>query len=882
MISKKLAHYEVVEKIGAGGMGEVYRAHDTKLARDVALKLLPAEVASDTERLARFDREAKLLASLNHPHIASIYGIEQSNSQRFLVLELVEGEDLSERIARGAVPLEETLSICRQIAEALEAAHEQGVIHRDLKPANVKLTADGNVKVLDFGLAKALEVEEASPNLSHSPTLTTGATVQGMILGTAGYMSPEQARGKTADKRSDIWAFGCVLYEMLTGRQTFAGDTVSDTLASVLARDPDLDVLPSNLPGPIARLLRRCLEKDDKRRLRDIGEARITIEGVLSGEIKDTVAEPTMAAAPARTRPWVWAITGLVAVCAVAGWFMFFRAASQSPPVYRVLVPPPQQGNFEFAPGHPGPPRISPDGTRIVYAARQTGLLQLWVQSLDEPEPRPLSGTDNAGYPFWSPDGRTIGFFANGKLKRVDAVGGPPLTVSDAVNGKGGSWNEAGDIIFAPAHNTGIHRVKATGGESVAITKLDVAGGENSHRHPRFLPDGEHYLYFVRTTGGDNPTMVWVASLDGSENHRLVPAESFAAYSSDHLFYLREQVLLGQTFDAGTRELTGDPFPVVEGVYYIQGAAAGVFDVADNGVMVYHLGGQSQDEIVWLDRSGNILERIGDLGTYSGFSLSPDNKYIACEVYDARSNSDDLWVIDVETGVRTRFTYDPENDWSPVWSPDSRRIMFDSRSGGQHDLYEKSIVGSEPERLILETDQDKYVADWSGDGKHIAYVVQDSTGAGDIWILSLSGDREPFKFNATPAGEQTPKFSPDSKWLAYRSDETGTFHIYVSPFPGGGRKWQVSSEGGFYARWRSDGKEIYYASTLGQIIAVDVDQRNSTFIIGAEEALFASASGDIDPSPDGQRFVTVRSVDDQTADPMALVINWFDAFSDQR
>jgi serine/threonine protein kinase len=887
MMPKKLAHYEIIEKIGAGGMGEVYRARDTKLARDVALKILPEDFASDSERLARFDREAKLLASLNHSHIGAIYGLEQDNAQRFLVLEMIEGEDLAQRISRGAIPVDETLLLCRQIAEALEVAHEQGVVHRDLKPANVKVSPDGEVKVLDFGLAKALDTEPGATDISKSPTLMTGATMQGVILGTAGYMSPEQARGRSADKRSDIWAFGCVLFEMLTGKQAFAGETVSDTLASVLAREADWKALPDKTPPAIERLLRRCLEKQAKQRLRDIGEARITIDAVLGGEadaVEPVAASPTVAKEPAKRSLTPVLLAGTMAIIAAVGWVSFFRANSRESRVIRASVAPPADSNFELASGHPGPVRISPDGTQLVFAARQGGRLQLWIRPLDEVEARPLSGTEGAGYPFWSPDSRSIGFFSNGKLKRVDASGGPPLTICDASNGKGGTWNEDNVIVFAPAHNTPIHRVKATGGESTPMTKIDVAAGQNSHRHPRFLPDGDHFLYYARSSGssGSNPSGVWVRSLDGGDEKLLFHSDTWAAYAANHLFYLRESALMVQKFDVGALEMVGDARPIVENIYFITGAAAAVFDVSDDGVMVYHVGGESQDEIVWVDRSGETLGAVGQTDSYGDFSLSPDDRTVAIEVYDAGNNSDDLWLIDTQTGIRTRFTYDPANDWDSRWSRDSRKIMFDSGARGHHDIYEKAVTGSDTEKLLLESGSDKYVQDWSLDGRYAAYTENDSTGQADIWILPLLEDGQPFKYNATPAEEAAPKFSPDGQWMAYRSDESGAFHIYVSPFPGPGRKWQISRDSGYFVRWRRDGKELFYVSETS-LKVVKVSQQDGTFIIGAEETLFdANFGNQFQVAADGQRFVVVRNVDDQTANALTLVVNWVDALKGER
>jgi hypothetical protein len=557
MIDKKLSSYEVVEKIGAGGMGEVYRARDTKLGRDVALKILPEAFARDAERLGRFEREARLLASLNHPNIASIYGLENADSTHFLVLELVDGEDLSKRIARGAVPVDEALGIARRIAEALEAAHEQGVVHRDLKPGNVVTDADGAVKVLDFGLAKALDADASDvTDLSHSPTMVTGSTVQGVILGTAAYMSPEQARGKRVDKRADIFAFGCVLFELLTGKRCFTGETVSDTLASILAREPEWEDLPKQTPPALERLLRRCLMKDSKQRLRDIGEARIAIDKIAAGNTGADAVEAAPPQAAGKKRSLLpWTLAAALALVVVFTGASYVRRPADQAPVVRAFIPPADDSPFELSSLHPGPAAVSPDGTKIAFSARdKNGATVLWIRHLDQIEARPFPGSEGAGYPFWSPNGKSIGFFANAKLKRVDSGGGPPLTLCDAPVGKGGSWNEEDVILFAPSFNGPIHRVAAAGGESQPVTEVDADHGQNSHRFPHFLPDGRHYLFFARAavaTGGDGTgSAVYLGSLDGEPARELFRCQSQSVYASGYLLFLRESALMARPFDS--------------------------------------------------------------------------------------------------------------------------------------------------------------------------------------------------------------------------------------------------------------------------------------------------------------------------------------------
>ncbi|HET6462767.1 MAG TPA: protein kinase, partial [Candidatus Krumholzibacteria bacterium] len=596
MIGKTIAHYEVTSHLGKGGMGEVYRARDSKLGRDVALKVLPESFAADAERLARFQREARLLASLNHPHIATIHGIEGDGANRVLVLELVDGEDLAQRIASGPLPVKEAIAIARQVADAIESAHDQGIVHRDLKPANVVVTPGGVVKVLDFGLAKAIE-NDASPNsnLSHSPTLLgSSPTMAGVILGTAAYMSPEQARGKRVDRRADIFAFGCLLYEMLTGRQAFSGETVSDTLAAVLRAEPDWALLPQDTPRAVVKLLKRCLEKDPRARLRDIGEARIVLENVERGvEMDDPGNTAAVAAKPKRA--WLpWTIAALAIMAAIASIVLSDRSAAPvaetvSTQLSRVLPP---GSSLALRGQNPAPPAISPDGRRIVFGISAGGGGTLYVRSLDEPEAAALPGTDGAAYPFWSPDNQKIAFFAGGKLRRVDASGGPVTTICDAALGKGGTWAEDGTIYFAPNYASGIFKVSSAGGAATAVTVADSARGEVSHRFPRLLPDQKHFLYLSRAvsarTGsqGDVGVKLKIASIDGKTNREIMPAESNALFSNGRLLFTRNGFLVAQAFNPDTFELSGEPAQLANQVRTIPGASWSLFDVSSNGTMI--------------------------------------------------------------------------------------------------------------------------------------------------------------------------------------------------------------------------------------------------------------------------------------------------------
>ena len=603
MIGAMLAHYRVTDKLGEGGMGQVWRAEDEKLGREVALKVLPEEFATDPERMARFEREAKVLASLNHPNIATLYGLETVHAEQsaqenvsdgldgnsklktqnsklnsdsdagtvFLAMELVEGEDLSERIKRGPVPVEEATAIALQIAEALEAAHEQGIVHRDLKPANIKLRHDGTVKVLDFGLAKAWEADGADPGLSLSPTITQHATAAGLILGTAAYMSPEQARGMPVDRRADIWSFGVVLWEMLTGRTLFEGHTVSDVLASVLKEAPDLEALPSGTPPYLRRLIRRSLDKDAKRRLRDIGEARVLFEDYQAdpGGLDSGSAESVLVVAPPRWRRLLpWAVAGLTAVAALVLGVGGMSKERETGSTIRFQVPPPEGGGYQLDPYRPGPVVVSPDGQSLAFTAWDAdGEVRIFVRDLDEVQPRVLAETEGAQFPFWSPDSKNLGFFAGGKLRKVKASGGQPLTLCDAPYGKGGSWSPEGVILFAPSGDHPIQRVSQLGGEPVDVTLFDEVRGDDSHRHPRFLPDGKHFLYLARFRDGyDEGHAVVAASLEGDEQKVIIRSPAAAEFASGHLLFLRERTLMAQPFDPNALELSGEPFPIADTV----------------------------------------------------------------------------------------------------------------------------------------------------------------------------------------------------------------------------------------------------------------------------------------------------------------------------
>ncbi len=884
----RLGPFEILAPLGAGGMGEVVRARDTRLGREVALKFLPADFASDPERHARFEREAKLLASLNHPHIAALYGLEHLDGQHALVMELAEGEGLDERIARGPVPVEDAIPLASQIAEALEAAHEKGIVHRDLKPANVKVRPDGTVKVLDFGLAKAWEEPGANSDPALSPTITGHHTRAGVILGTAAYMSPEQARGKPVDKRADIWAFGCVLYEMLTGERTFGGDTMTDVIAGVVTREPDWAALPDSVSPRTRHALQRCLEKDPRRRFRDIGDARFELEEGMhpSGAEPPAPAQaPAAAALPARRATLPWIAAALALVLAVGFAVAYLRSGGAPARSVRSYVLPPEKTFFVFN-GATGGAVLSPDGTRLVYAAADgSGRKLLWVRPLDSLTAQPLEGTDGASYPFWSPDSRSVGFFVPGKLKKIDTFGGPPQAVCDAISGRGGTWSAAGVIVFAPDVYGGLARVASAGGASTPITKPDSGHGQTSQRWPVFLPDGRHFVYWAGnpTASAQETRGIYAGALEQSEQRYVLQTDSGAIYAPPgYLLYLRDQSLMAQPFDAGGVKLKGEAFPVAEEVSSPESYRLGRFSASQEGTLVFLTGQNERFQAVRLNSTGGQIGAVGDPALISMVRLSPDGRMLAEQVQDPQTKNVDIWLLDLARGVRTRFTFDPGADLNPVWSADGGRIVWSSNAKGHFDLYAKSASGAGDMQTILASDADKFVTDWSRDGRFLAVTQLDpggKTGA-DVWIVPLSGDRKPFAFVATPFSEGDAVFSPDGRWLAYESNESGKPEIYVTPFPQAGGKWQVSQGGGVTPSWRDDGRGLYYKTPDGKLMEASVASKGSALEVGTPTEFSKTQLSDTGPTfwtyavpPKGDSVLVLRA--ERTAPvPLTLVTHW--------
>jgi Tol biopolymer transport system component len=835
----QLGSCEILELLGTGGMGEVYRGRDTRLGRDVAIKALPAAFAQDRERLARFEREAQVLAALNHPSLAVIHELKEFNGAKYLILELVEGETLAERIARGPLPLAEALALARQIAQAMEAAHEKGIVHRDLKPSNIKITPEGRLKVLDFGLAKFYLPDSASSSLSQSPTLSAmPPTGGGVILGTAAYMSPEQARGRSVDRRADIWAFGCVLYEMLTGKQVFPnGETITDTLAGILAREPDLQALPAGTPARIRALLERCLRKDERRRLRDIGNARLELEE--TGNESETAAP---AAAPSRRREFALAAAALIFFAATAGIAarLFLASGDAAATRFDAALPAGLAPNSGFT--------VSPDGERIAYVTSSPR--QVWVRRLSEPTAQALRSTEGASANiFWSADSRRIGFFAEGQVKTVLATGGPAQTLAALPSGGNysGTWNDAGVLLIGSDANAGgpLLRLPAGSGQPAPATDLDASRKEESHRYPSFLPDGRHFLYLAVSNGGRD-RQTYVGELDSKDRRPLEGVAAEARYAGGHVLFIRDGALIARPFDPGRREFTGEPFPLAD-PFAPRNALTHPFSVSNSGILSYRAVPDSAagdtgevTQLTWYNRNGEPAGTAGPEGVYFLHELSPDGKSVAF----ARGGPPDIYMMDLETGRDRRITSDPAIDANPRWSPDGKWIAFDSTRDGAANLYIRAVgVSGEADRLVpLKTDAAKTLSDWSPDGKYLVYISE-----GDIWAVPVSLDSkdqqpEPKRITETPFMESDARVSTDGKWIAYVSNEEGRNEVYVRSFPDPGPEYPVSTEGAYRARWSPrDLKELFYVAVSADgratWMAVPVKSTGSALTLGAPALL---------------------------------------------
>jgi eukaryotic-like serine/threonine-protein kinase len=882
----RIGPYEVLAPIGVGGMGEVYRARDTQLMREVAIKILPDSFATDPERLARFRREAKVLASLNHPHIAAVYGLERFGDGQALVMELVGGEDLSQRIARGVIPIDEVLAIAKQIAEALEAAHEQGVIHRDLKPANIKIREDGTVKVLDFGLAKALEPVAGRPGAATmSPTITSPATMTGVgvLLGTAAYMSPEQAKGKPADKRSDIWAFGAVLYEMLTGRRPFEGEDASDTIAAVLRSEPDWNALPNDTPSTIRTLVVRCLQKDVKKRVRDAGDIVIECEQAITISVTSAATPPIVARAFLR-RSLVIGLAGLLLGGFITGLAVWRLKPAPAPPVRRLTMLLPSGQRLEGL--NLTAIALSPDEKRLAYVASAGGPQQLYVREMDSVEGKPIAGTEGAVSPFFSPDGQWLGFFTVDRLKKV-SVSGSQLVILAPVSdyGKGGTWGSDGNIVFASANDSGLSVVPAVGGTAQTLTRLDSRKGEGSHRFPHYLPGGDALLFTTGTGGSWDEARIELLKLSSGERKMLIEGGSDAIYvPTGHLLYLRAGALMSVPVDIDRLEVKGSPVALFHGVLPSTentGAAQATF--ASSGSLVYVSGGGRAGErsVVWVDRKGTEQPSQLSPRAYSHPRLSPNDQRVALVIDEG--NNANVWVYDFPRGTLTRLTF--EGAFGPIWTSDGKKVTFNSNPASLNaplNLFWKPADSSATEERLTTSENPQAPASWSPNGETLAFNEFDPITGADLWLLSLKEGKKSRPLVRGSFNEFNLSFSPDGRWFAYQSNESGSYEVYVQPFPGPGSKELVSTQGGTEPVWSRDGRELFYRSG-DKMMAVGTTTQ-PTFRAARPEVLFerryynqTQSRRDYDVTSDGRRFLMLKESEQATTTTrIEVVLSWFE------
>jgi eukaryotic-like serine/threonine-protein kinase len=894
-LGSRLGAYDIVALLGSGGMGEVYRAYDSTLCRDVAIKILPDAWLADPDRVARFDREARILASLNHPHIGAIYGVDVASGTRALVLELVEGLTLAQYLKRAAdrgskLALRELLGIARQVADGLEAAHDKGIVHRDLKPANVKITPDGVVKVLDFGLSTHAVRDRLDSDAgpirtdTHLQTVSIGSTRDGVILGTAAYMSPEQARGLPVDKRTDVWAFGCLLYEMLTGRSPFPGQTIADTLAAVLEREVDWDAVPEDTPGPIRRLVERCLVKDPKQRLRDIGDARLEIEAALARPAEVPARRSNRRAGWAT---WRW-LAVVIASAGATGLVVWNLAARRAPPsstgsVARLVIAPP-----------PGEPlaidtpavAISPDGHRIAYVAGRGSRQRVYIRALDQFNSTAIPGTEGASSPFFSPDGQWIVFVANGKLRKVTLAGGPPQTLaetSQTVNAFAvGSWESDDSIFFTPAVGAGIWRMSAAGGAPKAVTTLTQS--ETNHRWPQLLPGGKTLLF---SAGSAADSQSYLQALGSGERHAVTRGVGTRYLPTGHLVYVQTGTLMAVPFDLAQLKVTGGPTAVLSGVMQVSRLRSGTttnlvpqVSFSNAGTLAYVPAGRRprQSELVWVNRQGVEHPTGVSGGSYYQPRLAPDGRRVAITV--SGEDHDDVWLYDLARETWSRFTSDG-NSGFPLWTPDGQRLTYVSDKAGRENIYWKPLDGSAAEERLLTSDKSSFPFAWTRGGA-LAFVQVHPRTLQDIWIFRLDQRDKPSLFVDTPFGEGAPTLSPDGRWIAYVSSESGRNEIYVRPFEGAGEKITISSEGGNEPIWSANGREIFYRSG-DAMMSVSV-AAGPTLNVGRPQRLFERPYDpslalwrNYDVTPDGQRFLMLKTIEqDEAPAQINVVLNWFE------
>jgi eukaryotic-like serine/threonine-protein kinase len=884
----KLGPYEIQSPLGAGGMGEVYRARDTRLDRTVAIKILPQQLSNDPVRKQRFEREAKIISGLNHPHICVLHDVGSQDGVDYLVMECVEGETLAKRLEKGPLPLEQVLKYGAQIADALDKAHRNGVVHRDLKPGNIMLTATG-AKLLDFGLAKPAAPLASVATLTAAVTQSSPMTEQGVIVGTFQYMSPEQVEGKELDGRSDIFSLGAVLYEMLTGQRAFPGKSQLSVAAAILEKEPvPISMIKPLIPPALDHAIRRCLTKELEKRWQSTGDLARELEWAAESGAQAGLSAPISARSKRRER-LAWTLTLVTAFIAGGLAFVNFNKPSLQTPVLRSMILPPEGGTFVFN-GPIGGAFVSPDGSSIAFIARVGKAVQLWVRPLDSFAARALPGTEDTSFAFWSPDSRNLAFFAQGKLKRISVAGGPPQVLCDADSSRGGSWGRRDVIIFARVSGE-IQRIPASGGTPQRVTTLDVNRHEGTHRWPYFLPDGNHFLYMAALLGPVNEDNVfYLGSLDGKGSRILFHGSSPIAYAMGHVLYLADNVLMARPFDPVKLDFTGEALPIAEGVQSDFLFSNGIFSVSENGALLYQQGkGSSVHSLLLFDRKGTQLGSLGESSPSSTPRFSPNGKNLVYDLISTSSGKVELWMMDIGSGNRTRLSSDPLNlvSHSTVWSPDGTRLAYSSAKTGNRAIYIKAVnqITQEEERWEAKDDTFVGAGDWTPDGKFLILTERPiRTGEQRVSLLSVAG-----KDGAVPllevkgANVDSGQVSPDGRWIAYRSDESGKNEIYITSFPKPIGKLQVSIAGGVTPRWRHDGKELYYLAPDRKLMAVELKETSGSLQVASTQPLFemfqtmfltAAGVNQYDVTKDGSRFVVDSAITDESSAPLNLVMNW--------
>lgn len=891
--ARNIGPYKLVSLLGAGGMGEVYRAHDSRLGRTVALKLLPQALSRGEDSVRRFQQEARAASALNHPNILAIYDTGTTDDGLpYVVSELLEGETLRDKLATGAIPVRKSIDIASQTARGLTAAHSKGIVHRDLKPENLFVTKDARVKILDFGIAKLIPQKSVGEKVQTEAPTRMISTDPGMVVGTVGYMSPEQVKGASVDTRSDIFSLGAILYETLAGRRAFQCETHVETMNAILKHDPpELSSTNSQISPAIERLVRRCLEKEPEERFQtasDLAFALDSLSGLQSSGATTTIDSAIPKRADRRKlRDWLgWGIAAVLLVACIALGALYFRRSESRAETMRFSLEVPQNATFSDSLA------LSPDGRHLAFViTAASGATSLWVRSLDSVDMRELAGTDGAQFPFWSPDSRFIAFFAGNRLKRVERSGGPVQPLADtSAEARGGAWAADGTIIFSPGFTLPLYKIAAAGGQAEPVTKLDESLGVTSHRWPNFLPDGRRFLYFARSSQ-KAAEGVYAGSVDSQDNKLILNTDLLAAYApparggaTGHLLFIRDRALVAQSFDVEKLQLSGEPVVIAENLLTYPGeggpTAFASFSVSANGHLCYLSGDPSQDQMEWFDRSGKSLGLFGSAGRYYEPGLSPDGKKIAAGRAD--SDAGDIWIFDVARGTTTRFTFDLAADVSPVWSPDGSRIAFASVRKGHFGIYQKTSSGAGEEELLLQTDFNTFPTSWSPDGRFILYETEDSKNRYDLFVLPMSGGEKPFPYLKTQFNETHSQFSPDGRWVAYVSDESGRPEVYVQSFPTAGGKWQISTGGGDQPQWRRDGKELFYLAADKKLMAVSI-KTDTTVEAGTPVPLFVTRgkpTGQTDDKnsyfavPDGQRFLVINLLHEGNKRPITIALNW--------